>query len=232
MGPDVAVLDHAHFNITLDNKEVIHMSDKTKDEGGNGEGGSELTLADAEAMLAKLVPFMEKLAALKGETVTPPVDEEKDPPAATPAAAAVTPPADGAANADATAAQDAALAKANAIDSANKIKALESQVGELGKSLAALTADGSKIVIGELAARDALAAKIKPLVGVFDSARMNYAEVVAYACDKLELKPAKGSESAVLEGYLAGRTASVPLSTASDSKPSASLSAYLNGEEK
>jgi hypothetical protein len=232
MGPDVAVLDHAHFNITLDNKEVIHMSDD-KDKGGNGEGGGELTLADAEAMLAKLVPFMEKLAALKGDKpADPPIDEKKDPPA-TPAATAVgTPPADGADPAAVAAADAKAKELAATIDSANKIKALEGKVGELSTALATLTADGAKAVIGEVAARDALADKIKPHVGVFDHAKMTYAEVVAYACDKLELKPSKGAESATLDGYLAGRAASVPVATATDAAPSASLAKYLNGEEK
>lgn len=225
MGPDVAVLDH--FNITLDNKEVFHMSDKDeKKEGGNDEGGG-LTLEQATAMIEQLGPFIEKLSALKGgKPAEAPVDEgEKKDEAA--AAAVTPPPVD-----SAEAVEQDAKNKAVAIDQANKITALQGKIDTMSAQLATLTADGAKAVIGEVVARDQLAEKVKPHIGVFDHAKMTRAEVVAYACDKLELKPAKGSESAVLDGYLAGRAASTPITIAADSAPSGSLAAYLNGEEK
>lgn len=229
MGPDVAVLDHAHFNITLDNKEVIAMSDKDE-KGGNGEGGGELTIEQATAMLEKLGPFIEKLTAMKQGSTPAPTDGAQDPDK--PAAAAVTPPTDGAQDPTVAAADAKAKEQAQAIDQANKIVAMEKTITTMGAQLATLTADGSKVVIGEVAARDALAARVKPLIGVFDHAAMTRADLVAYACDKLELKPAKGSESAVLDGYLAGRTASTPITTASDAAPSGALAAYLNGKSE
>lgn len=235
MGKDVAVLDHAHYTISLDNKEVIQMSyDKGKDGGEGGEGG-DLTLEQATAMIDKLVPFIEKLAAIKGgAAAAPPADDKlTDPPAAaTPAAAAVVPPADSAADAKAKAEADAKKLAA-AIDSANKVEALTKTVADLSGKLAALTADGSKAIIGDIAARDRLCEKVKPHIGAFDHAGMSYADVVQYACDKLELKPTKGNESATLDGYLAGRAASVPITTAAtDAAPGDALTKYLNGEEK
>jgi len=236
MGPDVAVLDH--FNITLDNKEVFKMSDKDE-KGGNDEGGGELTIEQATAMLEKLGPFIEKLSAMKAGNGAPPADGEdpnkaKDPPAA----AVGAPPAD--AGEDPDKAKDAATVAADAkakelaasIDSANKISAMQKTIDTMGAQLATLTADGARNVIGEVAARDALAEKVKPHIGVFDHAKMTRAEVVAYACDKLELKPAKGSESATLDGYLAGRAASTPIASATDAAPNGAVAKYLNGEEK
>lgn len=236
MGPDVAVLDHAHHVFSLDNKEVHKMSDPTKDDdkGGNGGGGdSDITLAEATALVEQLGPLVEKLAALKGGAATPPADDAgKDPPApGTPAAAAVTPPAD-AADAKQRKAEDDAKKLAHAIDQANKVEALENTVKDLSGKLAALTADGSKAIIGDIAARDRLAEKLKPHVGVFDHSGMNFAEVVAYGCDKFELKPTKGSESATLDGYLAGKAASVPVVTAAatDAKEGGAVAAYINGK--
>lgn len=58
-------------------------------------------------------------------------------------------------------------------------------------------------MIKEIAKRDRLVEAVKPLIG--DNTRykeMTASQVAAYACDKLDLKVAKGQEKAALEGYI------------------------------
>lgn len=55
--------------------------------------------------------------------------------------------------------------------------------------------------------RDALVAKLVPIIGVFDSADKSLDEIAVYACDKLAITATKGAEVATLDGWLAGRAA-------------------------
>jgi len=64
--------------------------------------------------------------------------------------------------------------------------------------------DTFKEVAAKIAARDSLFEDVKPLVGSFDHALMNEAEVAHYACDKLGITDCAGNEVAAVKGYLAG----------------------------
>lgn len=63
----------------------------------------------------------------------------------------------------------------------------------------------AKVAMGKIDARNALHARVVPFVGQFNCAAMDAADVADYACKKLNLKPAKGQEMAMLNGYLTGR---------------------------
>lgn len=61
-----------------------------------------------------------------------------------------------------------------------------------------------KALVQRLAGRDQLAQRLVPHVGTFDHALMTAADVAAYGCNKLGLKPPKGQEATALDAYLAG----------------------------
>lgn len=106
--------------------------------------------------------------------------------------------------------------------------ALESVVKateEAAAPTAAPTADAiSKQIIRQISERDALAKRLTPHIGVFDSARMlSESDVAKYAVKKLGIKASDGMEVAFLQGYL---QAAKPEKIASDSvRPSANTSA-------
>ena len=67
-------------------------------------------------------------------------------------------------------------------------------------------AEVTKQVTKRLNERDSMYKKVSPFTGAFDASAMDSAEAVAaYACKKLNLKTAKGLETATITGYMANR---------------------------
>lgn len=114
-----------------------------------------------------------------------------------------------------------AQAKAN-----HKARGLDARV----KHLEATAGDAA---VAGIAARDTLAQRLYPHVGVFDHKAMTHAQVVAYGAEKLEL--AKGTAADTLDAYLKGREAAAPVARVSDHKvpPADSpIGAYLAPKSK
>lgn len=198
MGPDVAVQDCLTFS--LDALEVTQMADENK----GGEGGGEMTLADAIAAIKAIGPQIAALQeAVSGLTAAKPAatevveDKGAPPPAAAPATAAS---------------------------------------GEGGEGTPAGTAMDEATFVKRVAHRDRLANSLKAHVGAFDHAEMTLADVTAYGCDKLGLKPSKGHELPMLEGFLQSRPAATPparVSSGMDGAPSDNfVGRYLAGDKK
>ena len=82
--------------------------------------------------------------------------------------------------------------------------ALREQVADLTAKLA--VAQDSGAVIANIAARDALYAKVSPFVGAFDHASMTADQLAAYAVKKLEVPCTAGAERVALDAWLHGRT--------------------------
>lgn len=83
----------------------------------------------------------------------------------------------------------------------------ESEDDEEEKESTALgAADVAKVAMSKIANRDKLYKKVSAFTGSFDCSAMDESDVAAYGCRKLGLKPAKGQELAMLQGYMANRT--------------------------
>lgn len=107
-----------------------------------------------------------------------------------------------------TPAADAAVAELRtALDAANvTITELKAKID------AAPVAMDEAAIFKTVAARDALAARLKVHVGVFDHADKTLAEVAAYGIDKLGLKNIeKGHELTALDAYLQAKPVSEPV---------------------
>lgn len=193
MGSDVAVMDQ--FTFSFDAKEII-MAEAVKDEG---EGGAGMTLADAVKMLKELAPQVAALNAAMAATAKPATpavtDEGKETPAASPELVAEV---------------EDAKEKIVAMDAAHKatVKALEE-----------MKANGTRVVLADIAARDALVARLTPVVGVFDHALMTTQEVAEYGCkhEKIGLAdvPAASARYA-LDAFLKAVPKAAPASVAMD----------------
>lgn len=88
--------------------------------------------------------------------------------------------------------------------------AMARQIDALQKTVKALQAakpaqDSGLALITQVADRDALAARVTPFTGAFDSARMTATGVAEYAVKKLAITCAKGHESIALDAWLQGR---------------------------
>lgn len=91
-------------------------------------------------------------------------------------------------------------------------------------------AEIKRSVMKEISQRDALARQLVPHIGVFDHSEMTTLEVAKYGTRKLGIQCAKGSESAVLTGYLAAAKAPVSSARAMDSVGETScVDAFLKG---
>lgn len=228
MGPDVAVLD----SLTFDSIEVPIMSDEKKD--GNDAGG-ELTVEQAVAALEKLGPLMASLQKIANPAAAVVAAEGDEPSPAAAAAAGTTVPAEVDAK-DKAATDKEAMDKAAAIDAAAKIGKLTTGLDAALKEIAELKAASTPAnAIAEIAARDKLAARLAPHIGVFDCADKPLAAVVAYGVEKLGLKPAAGSESVALDSYLAGmeaKTVATASATDAAAPPSGGLAAFLAGPKE
>lgn len=216
MGPGVAVMDH--FKITFDTKEIIMADPEKKPEGGAGAG--EMTLADATKMLSELAPVVAGLkiqldkmsGAAPAEVVGDKKPEGGEAKPAVPAAAAVTP----------------------ATEDGKAVAAMDAQVKTLTKQVSDLTANATKVVMQDIAKRDALVTRLTPHIGAFDHAEKTLAEVATYGCEKLGIKVAADVALPALEGYLQASPGKTPAAraaatTAADAvEGSGIVSGYLN----
>lgn len=190
-GKDVAVQDHL---ITIDSSELIKEQTSMNEE-------------QIRELVTKLI--QEALAAAKGTDAAKPEEKMTDEPTpetqAPMAAAAVE-------NAE-VAVEQAKEATASAQEAAQSAEEAIEAVKE------EIAADSVTKAIKQIADRDALAKRVTPHIGVFDSAAMLSAhDVAVYACGKLGIKAQKGAEVATLDGYL--QNIKAPIETvAKDSKP-------------
>lgn len=196
MGPDVAVMDH--FTFTFDAKE-LEMAEENK--GGEGGGAGSMTLEQVASLVGELAPQVAKLTEAFA----------KLPPgaAATPTVAEVDNDGMGG---DKGAPGAVAAPGAAATPEAKK----DGEGGEgtpAGSGMDAAAIERS--VLGRIAKRDTLAAKISQHVGTFDHKSMTLDDVVAYGCDKLGIKADKAAQAAVLDGYLQAKPAATPAASVS-----------------
>lgn len=186
MGPDVAVMDH--FTFTFDAKE-LEMAEENK--GGEGGGAGSMTLEQCITVVSELAPQVAKLTEAFGKMSAPAAAEPAGDKGAPPAAA--TDPATPAPEAK----KDGEGGEGTPAGSGMDAAAIE------------------RSVLGRIAKRDALAAKISQHVGTFDHASMTLDDVVSYGCDKLGIKADKGVQAAMLEGYLQAKPAATPAASVS-----------------
>lgn len=204
MGPDVAVLDH----FTIDAMEHKTMSEKDEEKGG--EGG--LTLADLKNQLDAMKTSVDTINELKAQ-----VD----------AFSAAKGEGEG------DAAKKAADATAEALDSISS--SLATLTKKVDDRFAAMDSAGdvTATTLANIAARDALAAKLVPHIGAFDHAEKTHAQVAAYGCEKLGLAPSKGAEVVALDAYLKDRPApraAVFVGDSADATLRGKTDKFLSGE--
>lgn len=82
--------------------------------------------------------------------------------------------------------------------------ALRAELASLKKQLSVAQDSGS--LLGQIADRDALYAKVSPFIGAFDHASMTADALAAYAVKKLEVPAKAGTERVALDAWLHGRT--------------------------
>ena len=222
MGPSVAVLDH--FKFTLDAKEFAKMPDENKD-GAEAKKG--MSIEELTSALEDLMPKVEKLMAAmnsKGSSAE---------------ASGVTESATDAESdeAKAKAAKDAEECKAKEMkDAEEKAKAdgeKKEGMDAMDKRLAKLEKGGIKALLGEVSRRDQLAKQLSEHVGTFDHAEMTLDEVAAYGVEKLKIKCDKGTEAAVLAGFLHNRSPNrTGFAMDSSNRASGGLDSMLNSAKK
>ncbi len=237
MGPDVAVMDSHIF--TFDAREG-HMADDPKDAGGGPK-----TLEDVIAAVKELAPALAKVTELQN-TVAALVQHE--------IAEGEDPVIDGEMSAPEMAAADAAIGKRksrlvamktagiasksldekiaglDALAATLKTKKPTEKVDPLRKELDALPAR----IRQEAAAVASLADRVSRHIGTFDHSTMTLDQCAAYATEKLGLKPAKGSELAMIEGYLAANPGHKPGSgmDGKDAPRSGLIDAHISGKKE
>lgn len=174
-GPDVAVLDHRTF--TLDTARLSPMF--------TPEQLEQIKMLIAEAIAASAVvdadpeekPAVDADPAKDEEAVK--VEEEVK---------------------DEEPAKDA---DPKADEDKPAMDALRAELAEVRKLVAKpVTADA---MVGMIADRDALASKVSQFIGAFDHSRMTCDGVAKYACEKVGLKAAAGSERLAIDAWLHGR---------------------------
>jgi len=197
MGADVAVMDQ--FTFSFDAKEIIMADPEKKPAADEGEGGASMTLADALKMLKELAPQVAALqAAVSG--MAKPADEvvvDKDP--------GTSPPAAG--------------TEVVEVEDTKQV-AMDAQLKSISTQFATFKANTTRDVLKDMAVRDALVARLTPVIGVFDHAELTAAEVAAYGCkhEKIGLTGVP-PEAAVyaLDAYLKAAPKAAPATVAMDS---------------
>jgi hypothetical protein len=206
MGPDVAVLDHQDF-FTFDAREAT-MDDENKTEGATET--KEMSLAEVNAALKKLMPEVEKLMAHAGKLNGKAEGTDEDPSDDTEIAVGDESEEEKKAK-EAKDAEEKEKAdkEGKAMDSKLKtaLDARDKTIAALSTTVEDMKKNGMKSMFAEIRDRDALASRLSSFTGAFDASEMTVAEVAAYGVEKLGLKVAKGSERVALDGYLHGRNA-------------------------
>lgn len=247
MGPGVAVLDHMTF--ALDAQDIEPML--TPEQAAQLKAMIDAVLAGTpmdEPTKAEFAKLAGMVAGVGG------ADPNAEPnPNAPPAPGAAAKPfakdaemtdaekaakeaedkaaldAKAAEEAEKTAAEDAAAKRSAAQDS--KIAALEARAVATDEALAAATsrpAMDEATVFTAIAERDALAARLKPVVGVFDHSAMTMDALTTYGVDKIPalaanaaLKTDATARRFALDGFLAApRLAPGTVTTAADAAAS------------
>ena len=181
-GPDVSVLDSAAHLCALDSallQEALTMADEM-----NPASESAGTDVDLKAQIKQI------LAEIKAEEEAGEEQGVDADPAPTPAAK--------------DPAEDPATKAATDEDMAKGMDALRAELASLKKQLS--TAQDSGSLLGQIADRDALYAKVSPFIGAFDHASMTADALAAYAVKKLEVPAKAGTERVALDAWLHGRT--------------------------
>jgi 8-oxo-dGTP pyrophosphatase MutT (NUDIX family) len=99
----------------------------------------------------------------------------------------------------------------------NPAPAPENKGGEGGEGTPAGTGMDERAFVERIAKRDGLAKQLSAVVGTFDHASMTLDDVVKYGCEKLGIKAEKGTEAAMLSGYLQAKPATTPAATVAGS---------------
>lgn len=184
-GPDVSVLDSAAHLCALDSallQEALTMADEMKP--ASESAGTDVDLkSQIKAILAEIKAEEEVKEAGEEQGV------DADP-APTPAAK--------------DPAEDPATKAATDEDMAKGMDALRAELASLKKQLS--VAQDSGALLGQIADRDALYAKVSPFIGAFDHASMTADALAAYAVKKLEVPAKAGTERVALDAWLHGRT--------------------------
>lgn len=178
-----------HRTITIDSKRLTPM---------------EFTPEQLEQLKALVLEIMAASAAAdQSEPETPAADA--DAPAEEEKPAADADPEAPAADADPKADEDKPA-----------MDALRAELAEVRKLVAKpVTADA---MVGMIADRDALAGKVSQFIGAFDHSRMTCDGVAKYACEKVGLKAAAGSERLAIDAWLHGRKPESARVVAQDSR--------------
>lgn len=90
-----------------------------------------------------------------------------------------------------------------------------------------------KAVLISMKKRSALYDSLSPVIGAFDHSEMTLDQMASYGCDKLELKPPKGSELVAVESYLSAAKKSPSATVAMDSVKTNErgfVSRFVNGK--
>ena len=215
MGSDVAVMDG--FQFTIDSKEFVPMKKTKVSEllgiliafGMDADEKAEIAetpeekseIAQLQELIKKVTPLLKQLEELKSVQAAPELAEPDE------GNAGESEEGDdedmAAIDLDPAVAKQEPEKKEGAMD-AKEVRALVAR--EVAKALAGKSgAMDSKEVMREIKKRDDLANRLSHFIGTFDASEMSHAEVAAYGLKKLEISAPKGSESAVLQGYLHGR---------------------------
>ena len=219
MGKDVRVLDGIErFTFTIDAKELV-MAEPT------AEAGAEPTLSEVIAMVKAFAPQIAELQKAFSEMSKVHAEPEGDEPPMVDADEEIVeeaPVADMGAMCDSDPAKEE---KAVATVDASEFKALSDKVE-------ALTKNGVKTIMKEIAVRDHLAKQLSTHIGTFDHAEKTVSEVAQYGIEKLGLKCEDGAEVATLHGYLAGKNTMNPTFALDSFKAKTGVvDNYLNGKE-
>ncbi|EBY8534535.1 DUF2213 domain-containing protein [Salmonella enterica subsp. enterica serovar Telelkebir] len=228
MGPTVAVLDH--FKFTIDSAmELRHMAEPGENkEGKDGEGAGDgdMTLAQCAAAIKQILPIIQQFTAAQGGG-TPPATQTPDGGDSANNPDPLKPEektGDGDVTTEQKTAQDAAIQK------------LTGQVQQLTTALDGYQKDGMKMLMGQMARRDALAEQLSHHVGAFDHREKTLEEVAKYGVEKLGIKCTDGMEEAVLQGYLHARPVNyggdddTTYKSTADAADNDEISNYLGGK--
>ena len=223
-GPDVAVLDH--FTFTLDmGLKMEKEKEQAKDEGVSLEALAE--------KIDKLLEAFGKMSKSGGDEEPPAKktsDEEGD----------MEKPADEKEAKDEEMPEDEKEELKDNKKSIDESPVKKEGMDKMIKAFKALAADVAELqrnnprdFMRQLSERDALAAELSHYIGTFDHAEKTVDEVAQYGVKKLGIACAKGTERAVLSGYLKGRqSVSQELYATMDSNASNSgdqIDEYLHG---
>lgn len=202
----VSVLDEADYKFTSDNLDLkIETKEKVMEPTANNSEA--MTLDKLAEIVTGLVAKVDALApAAKDEA-----DEKKD----------EKETKDEKADEKETKDEDDKKEEKETADAAD-VKALRSEMEAMKKN-------GIKSLLSEIGQRDALVAKLTPIIGTFDHADKTLSEVAAYGAEKVGLKVTPENAAAALDGFLAAKKADGNVTFAMDSKAKMpELDAYLN----